>query len=73
MYRNKRRERVKPLKRPRAVIAPAAPAVTATALTAAEAPAHQADAAITVDLDDAPPISDRLYGLSYEDINHATG
>lgn len=51
--------------------AAAALALAATALTASGAGANEADASIQVDLEDATEISDRLYGLFYEDINHA--
>ncbi|GAB3659826.1 alpha-L-arabinofuranosidase C-terminal domain-containing protein [Glycomyces tarimensis] len=49
----------------------AAAAVVLTSLTASGAAAEDSDASIRVDLDDATAISDRLYGLFYEDINHA--
>src|SRR5690625_4965006 len=65
---------MKSLKRTRmaATAAVAAAAVLTTAsLTTAGAAAHGADAEITVDLGDATAVSDRLYGLFYEDINHA--
>ncbi|WP_211234712.1 alpha-L-arabinofuranosidase C-terminal domain-containing protein [Glycomyces arizonensis] len=71
---------MKPPKRPRtmaAVAVAAAATVVATSLTASGAAAHghhhdhDVDAEIEVDLDDATAISDRLYGLFYEDINHA--
>jgi alpha-L-arabinofuranosidase len=46
--------------------------VTAAAtVLAALTAAGRVDARIRVDLDDATPISERLYGLFYEDINHA--
>ncbi|THV30708.1 alpha-L-arabinofuranosidase C-terminal domain-containing protein [Glycomyces paridis] len=55
----------------RAVTLAAAAAVAISSLTASEAAAQDADARIDVDLSDATAISDELYGLFYEDINHA--
>nr|WP_322633568.1 alpha-L-arabinofuranosidase C-terminal domain-containing protein [Glycomyces albidus] len=49
----------------------AAAAVVLSSLTASGASAAEAEAAIAVDLDAATDISDDLYGLFYEDINHA--
>ena len=63
--------RARPSARLRTVTAAAVLALAATALTASAAGAHQAEAAIEVDLGEATDISDRLYGLFYEDINHA--
>ncbi|WP_100444921.1 alpha-L-arabinofuranosidase C-terminal domain-containing protein [Glycomyces xiaoerkulensis] len=65
---------MKLLRRPRtaAVTATAAAAaIVITSLTATGASADDTDAKIKVDLEDATDISDRLYGLFYEDINHA--
>jgi alpha-L-arabinofuranosidase len=55
----------------RAVTVAAAAAVAISSLTASGAAAQEADARIDVDLRDATAISDELYGLFYEDINHA--
>ncbi|MCD0444850.1 hypothetical protein LO763_14630 [Glycomyces sp. A-F 0318] len=55
----------------RAVTVAAAAAVAISSLTASGAVAQEADVRIDVDLRDATPISDDLYGLFYEDINHA--
>ncbi|HEX2143992.1 MAG TPA: alpha-L-arabinofuranosidase C-terminal domain-containing protein [Glycomyces sp.] len=49
----------------------AAAAIVLSSLTASHASAEEADASIEVDLRDATAISDELYGLFYEDINHA--
>ncbi|WP_026930548.1 alpha-L-arabinofuranosidase C-terminal domain-containing protein [Glycomyces tenuis] len=54
-----------------AVAAAAAAGIAVTSLTASQASADDLDAEIKVDLEDATAISDRLYGLFYEDINHA--
>ncbi|THV38497.1 alpha-L-arabinofuranosidase C-terminal domain-containing protein [Glycomyces buryatensis] len=62
---------MKPLKRSRTVTMAAAAAIVATTLTASQASAQEAEASIEVDLSAATPISDDLYGLFYEDINHA--
>lgn len=48
-----------------------AAAATVLATLTAPAPISHADAQIRVDLDDPTAISERLYGLFYEDINHA--
>jgi alpha-L-arabinofuranosidase len=62
---------MKPPTRTRTTTAVAATAVVLATLTASNASAQEADASIRVDLDDATAISDELYGLFYEDINHA--
>ncbi|MDA1359921.1 carbohydrate binding domain-containing protein [Glycomyces luteolus] len=49
----------------------AAAAIVLSTFSASQASAQEADASIRVDLDDATAISDELYGLFYEDINHA--
>ncbi|GAA1682071.1 alpha-L-arabinofuranosidase C-terminal domain-containing protein [Glycomyces endophyticus] len=49
----------------------AAAAVVLASLTASGASAAEAEASIAVDLTAATDISDELYGLFYEDINHA--
>jgi alpha-L-arabinofuranosidase len=55
----------------RTLAAAGAAAVVLASLSAAEASANEADASIEVDLTEARDISDELYGLFYEDINHA--
>ncbi|MEU6248756.1 alpha-L-arabinofuranosidase C-terminal domain-containing protein [Glycomyces sp. NPDC047010] len=62
---------MKPPTRTRAVTVATAAAVVLASLTASGASAAEAEAAITVDLRSATDISDELYGLFYEDINHA--
>ncbi|GAB3231502.1 alpha-L-arabinofuranosidase C-terminal domain-containing protein [Glycomyces halotolerans] len=65
---------MKSLKRSRTMAAAAvtaAAAIAVTTLTANQASADDVDAKIKADLEDATEISDRLYGLFYEDINHA--
>jgi len=57
--------------RTRTLAAAGAAAVVLASLSATEASAHEAEASIDVDLRDATDISDDLYGLFYEDINHA--
>lgn len=65
------REPMQPPIRTRTFAVAGAAAVVLASLTAAEASASDADASIEVDLRDATEISDELYGLFYEDINHA--
>jgi alpha-L-arabinofuranosidase len=62
---------MKPPTRTRTVTVVAAAAIVLSTFTASQASAQEADASIRVDLDDATAISDELYGLFYEDINHA--
>ncbi|MDN3239281.1 alpha-L-arabinofuranosidase C-terminal domain-containing protein [Glycomyces tritici] len=62
---------MKPPTRTRTTTVVAATAVVLATLTATNASAQEADASIHVDLDAATAISDELYGLFYEDINHA--
>jgi alpha-L-arabinofuranosidase len=61
---------MKPPSRSRILIAVATAATVLATLTAPRA-AGDADARIRVDLRDATAISENLYGLFYEDINHA--
>lgn len=62
---------MKPPTRTRTTTVVAATTVVLATLTASSASAQESDATIHVDLDDATAISDELYGLFYEDINHA--
>jgi alpha-L-arabinofuranosidase len=62
---------MKPPARTRAVTVAAAAGIAISSLSAAQVSAADAEASIKVDLDDATSISDELYGLFYEDINHA--
>jgi alpha-L-arabinofuranosidase len=62
---------MKPPVRTRAVTVAAAAGIAISSLSAAQASAADAEASIKVDLDSATAISDELYGLFYEDINHA--
>ncbi len=57
--------------RTRTLAVAGAAAVVLASLSAAEASANEAEASIEVDLSAATEISDELYGLFYEDINHA--
>ncbi|WP_030161504.1 alpha-L-arabinofuranosidase C-terminal domain-containing protein [Glycomyces sp. NRRL B-16210] len=62
---------MQPPNRTRTLAVAGAAVVVLATLTAGRGPAPEAEASIAVDLGDATAISDRLYGLFYEDINHA--